>query len=114
MKEKDAVQEPATEVTSEVQAAPEAKPEKKADKKQSAKAKKEKKPNWFVRTGKRIGKWLHELRLELKKVVWPTRKEVLHNTLVVIACVLVVGVCIWVFDWLSAAVIRALINLFAG
>ncbi|MCD7945330.1 MAG: preprotein translocase subunit SecE [Clostridiales bacterium] len=87
-------------------------PEKKADKKQPAK--KEKKPNWFVRTGKSIGKWLHELRLELKKVVWPTRKEVLHNTLAVIACVLVVGICIWVFDWLSAAVIRALIDLFAG
>ena len=105
MKEKDAVKE----------TAPETKPEKKADTKAEKKsAKKEKKPNWFVRTGKSIGKWLHELRLELKKVVWPTRKEVLHNTLVVIACVLVVGVCIWVFDWLCAAVIRALINLFAG
>ncbi len=104
MKEKDAVQE----------SAPENKPEKKADAKAEKKpAKKEKKPNWFVRTGKRIGKWLHELRLELKKVIWPTRKEVLHNTLVVIACVLVVGVCIWVFDWLSAAIVRALIDLFA-
>lgn len=104
MKEKDAVQE----------SAPENKPEKKADAKAEKKpAKKEKKPNWFVRTGKRIGKWLHELRLELKKVIWPTGKEVLHNTLVVIACVLVVGVCIWVFDWLSAAIVRALIDLFA-
>ncbi len=96
MNEKDAVKESV--------------PEKKAEKKP---AKKEKKPNWFVRTGKSIGKWLHELRLELKKVIWPTRKEVLHNTLVVIACVLVVGVCIWVFDWLSAAIVRALIDLFA-
>ncbi|MCD8047860.1 MAG: preprotein translocase subunit SecE [Clostridiales bacterium] len=104
MKEKDAVQE----------SAPENKPEKKADAKAEKKpAKKEKKPNWFVRTGKSIGKWLHELRLELKKVIWPTRKEVLHNTLAVIACVLVVGVCIWVFDWLSAAIVRALIDLFA-
>lgn len=104
MKEKDAVQE----------SAPENKPEKKADAKAEKKpAKKEKKPNWFVRTGKSIGKWLHELRLELKKVIWPTGKEVLHNTLAVIACVLVVGVCIWVFDWLSAAIVRALIDLFA-
>ncbi|MCD7754095.1 MAG: preprotein translocase subunit SecE [Clostridiales bacterium] len=104
MKEKNAVQESALEN----------KPEKKADAKAEKKAaKKEKKPNWFVRTGKKIGKWLHELRLELKKVIWPTRKEVLHNTLVVIACVLVVGVCIWVFDWLSAAIVRALIDLFA-
>lgn len=74
----------------------------------------EKKPNWFVRRWKGITKWCHELRVELKKVVWPSRKDVIHNTLVVIACVLVVGVVIWVFDALSAAVVRALINLFQG
>lgn len=74
----------------------------------------EKKPNWFVRRASAIKKWCHELRVELKKVVWPSRGDVLHNTLVVIACVLVVGVVIWVFDALSAAVVRALINLFQG
>lgn len=84
--------------------------EKKPVEKKSA----EKKENWFVRRWKAITKWVHELRVELKKVVWPSRKEVVHNTLVVIACVLVVGVCIWVFDWLSAAIVRALINLFQG
>ncbi len=81
--------------------------EKKAEKKPA-----EKKPNWFVRFWRGARKWLHELRVELKKVVWPGRKEVIHNTLVVIACVLVIGAFIWVFDWLAAAVIRALINLF--
>lgn len=74
----------------------------------------EKKPNWFVRSWKAITKWCHELRVELKKVAWPSRKDVIHNTLVVIACVLVVGVVIWVFDALSAAIVRALINLFQG
>ena len=74
----------------------------------------EKKPNWFVRRWKAITKWCHELKVELKKVVWPSRKDVLHNTLVVIACVLVVGVVIWVFDALSAAIVRDLINLFQG
>jgi preprotein translocase subunit SecE len=74
----------------------------------------EKKPNWFVRTGKGIKKWVHELRIELKKVVWPTRKQVIHDTLTVLAVVLVVGVCIWVFDLLSTSVVRALINLFAA
>ena len=74
----------------------------------------EKKPNWFVRRWRAIKKWCHELKVELKKVVWPSKKDVLHDTLVVIACVLVVGVVIWVFDALSAAVVRAPINLFQG
>ncbi len=80
----------------------------------TAEKKPEKKPNWFVRAWRAIKKWCHELRLELKKVVWPSGKDVLHDTLVVLACVLVVGVCIWVFDWLSASVVKALIHLFAA
>lgn len=75
---------------------------------------KEKKPNWFVAKAKAAKKWIHELRVELKKVVWPSRKEVTNNTLVVTGVVAAVGVCIWVFDALSAGVVRALINLFAG
>ena len=66
------------------------------------------KPGFF----KRVGKWFREMKSELKKVVWPSRKTVIRNTLVVILVVLVIGVLIWVFDWLAAAVIRALINLF--
>lgn len=85
-----------------------------ANENKPAEKKTEKKPNWFVRTWRSIKKWCHELRVELKKVVWPSRKDVIHNTLVVIACVLVVGVVIWVFDALSAAIVRALINLFQG
>ncbi len=57
-----------------------------------------KKENWFVRTWGRICKYFRELRSELKKVVWSTPKQVLKNTLIVLACVLVVGVFIWVFD----------------
>ena len=51
------------------------------------------------------------MKAELKKVVWPSRKTVIRNTLVVIAVVLVLGVLIWIFDWLASAVVKALINL---
>ena len=50
-----------------------------------------KKENWFKRTWGAICKYFRELRSELKKVVWPTPKQVAKNTLVFIACVLVVG-----------------------
>ena len=35
-----------------------------------------------------------------KKVVWPSRKQVVKNTLIVIAVVLILGVFIWALDLL--------------
>ena len=82
------------------------------EKLESAKAEKkakpaEKKPGVFAR----LGKWLRELKSELNKVQWPTKKQTVNNTLIVIACIVVVGVFIWVFDAVALAVINALLNL---
>ena len=76
-------------------------------------ANEKKEGNWFSRAWTAVKRWFREMKSELKKVVWPNRKTVIRNTLVVIVVVLVIGVLIWVFDWLAAAVIRALINLFS-
>ncbi|MBD5132959.1 MAG: preprotein translocase subunit SecE [Clostridiales bacterium] len=76
-----------------------------SDKKAKAPKKKEKKPN-------RILKWLKDLKGELKKVTWPTAKDTLKNVGIVIACVIFVGIFIWVFDFLARAVIEALLSLF--
>ena len=70
-----------------------------------------KKQNWFKRTLGRIARYFRELKSELKKVVWSTPKQVAKNTLIVIACVIVVGVFIWVFDFVAQALITGLINL---
>ena len=51
------------------------------------------------------------MKSELKKVQWPTRKQTVNNTLIVIACVIVVGVFIWIFDYLAGSVIDIIINL---
>ena len=69
-----------------------------------------KKQNWFARAWGAIARYFRELRSELKKVVWPTPKQVLKNTLIVLACVLVVGVIIWVFDIVAGFGISELIN----
>ena len=92
----------------QVTAAPE-KPAK-ADKKKDAKPdkKKDAKPGIFAR----IGKWFKEMKSELKKVVWPTGKQTLNNTIIVIVCCIIVGICIWLFDWLASSVISALLALF--
>ena len=70
-----------------------------------------KKANWFKRTWGKVAKYFRELKSELKKVVWPTPKQLLKNTLVVIACVLVVGVFIWTFDLVAKVVIDAMIGI---
>ena len=73
-----------------------------------------KKQNWFARTWGHICKYFRELRSELKKVVWPTPKQVLKNALIVLACVIVVGVFIWVFDFVAKFGINALIGAIKG
>ena len=71
-----------------------------------------KKKNWFARAWGSVTKYFRELRSELKKVVWPTPKQVLKNAVIVLACVVVVGVFIWVFDFVARFLIDALINAF--
>ena len=71
-----------------------------------------KKKNWFVRAWGGICKYFRELRSELKKVVWPTPKQVVKNTLIVLLCVLVVGIFIWLFDLVAQVGIDGLIKFF--
>ena len=69
-----------------------------------------KKENWFKRTWGKVCKYFRELKSELKKVVWPTPKQVAKNTLIVVCCVLAVGVFIWLFDAVANFGISALLG----
>ncbi len=71
-----------------------------------------KKPNFFVRTGRRISKWFREMKSELKKVVWPSGKQLLNNTMIVLVAVLVVGIIVCLFDFIAAEGISLLRGLF--
>ena len=71
-----------------------------------------KKENWFKRAWGAVCRYFRELKSELKKVVWSTPQQVLKNTLIVIACVLVVGVFIWLFDFVASVSINGLIDAF--
>ena len=66
---------------------------------------------WFKTLPGRIAKPFKNMVAELKKVTWPTPKQVAKNTLIVVACVLVVGVFIWLFDFLAQTGVTALIGL---
>ena len=71
-----------------------------------------KKENWFKRTGSKVAKFFREMRSEQRKVVWPTKEQVLKNALLVAGCVLVVGLFIWLFDFFAQVLITGLIDLF--
>ena len=60
--------------------------------------------------GQKAARFFRELRSESKKIVWPSKKTVINNTIVVFATMLGVGVVVWVFDWL----ITLLRNLILG
>ena len=71
------------------------------------KSEKKSKPSIFAK----ISRWLRELKSELKKVQWPTAKQTTNNTVIVMACVAVVGAFIWVFDFAASGLIQALLTL---
>ena len=57
-----------------------------------------KKKNIILRLPGIIAKWFREMRSELKKVSWPTFKQVLNNTGIVLTMILIVGAFIALFD----------------
>lgn len=48
---------------------------------------------------------------ELKKVHWPTRKQLVNYTGVVLLAVVAVAVVISVFDWITSSLITLLLNV---
>jgi preprotein translocase subunit SecE len=48
--------------------------------------------------GKSFLVFLREARIEVRKVVWPTRQETVQATLVVVALVFLVGLILWLLD----------------
>ena len=64
-----------------------------------------KKPNIFARMGKGIARYFKDLKGECKKITWPTFPNVVKNTLIVIAMCLIVGIGIWVVDYLLSLIL---------
>ena len=70
-----------------------------------------KKPNFFVRAARGLAKWFREMKSELKKVVWPTRKQVMKNTVVAVTVMVASGIVLWAFDQLAMLVVQTLISI---
>ena len=58
-----------------------------------------------------IVKYFKDVRSEFKKVVWPSRKQVVNNTIVVIVSLIVSGIAIWLPNILFSVVAGVLYYL---
>ena len=66
---------------------------------------------YCLKNKEKVGKFLRSLKSEFKKIVWPSKKQVINNTLIVIAAILVIGAFIWGLDALLSLIVSALANL---
>ena len=70
-----------------------------------------KKPGFLARVKgffQGIAKFFRDTVSEMKKVVWPSRKQVVNNTVVVIVVVVICTVCVLLLDMLFRGVLGLL------
>ena len=58
--------------------------------------------------GSNVLDFIRDSRMELRKVVWPTRTETLQTSLAVIVMVILMGVFLWLLDLLLFWLVRLL------
>ena len=56
------------------------------------------KPTKKIGFFKKIANFFAESKIELKKVTWPTKEQLLHNTGVILVFIIIVGVILSVLD----------------
>ncbi len=59
----------------------------------------------------RVKDWFRGMKSELKKVVWPTARQTVNNTGVVLAVCAAFAVVLGGFDWLANTLVEVLIDL---
>jgi len=62
----------------------------------------------FSRYGSEFRRFVELARIELRKIVWPTRQETLQTTLVVFGFVIIAGLFFWLLDLVLAWATKAL------
>lgn len=55
---------------------------------------------------KRFVKFFKDIRNELKKVIWPTRSQLINNTISVLVVCFLVGGIIWVSDAILGKIVE--------
>jgi len=59
----------------------------------------------------KIGLFFRDYKSEAKKIVWPTFKDVLKNTIIVLIMCLILGLFIWLLDWGLGSLIKVILGI---
>ena len=59
----------------------------------------------------RLAKWFREMRSELKKVVWPTPKQIVNNTFVSLTVMAASAIAVWALDFAAGQIFQAIRTL---
>ena len=65
-----------------------------------------------VKKTNKVVKFFKDLVSETKKVVWPSKKQVLNNTGVVLAVCILCGAVLFCTDWVFSLVMKLLTGTF--
>ena len=60
---------------------------------------------------KKIAKWWREMKSELKKVIWPTPKQTVKNTIAALVVMVISAIVIWGFDEIAQMIVKAVISI---
>jgi len=63
-----------------------------------------------IKGSNRFAKWFREMRSELKKVVWPTPKQIVNNTFVALTVMTCAAIVIWALDLAAGEIFIAIIT----
>ena len=74
-------------------------------------AQKKKQGNQKQKQKGRIKEYFKGVKLEMRKVVWPTRKQVMKNTIVAVTVMVASGIVLWAFDQVAMLVVQTLISI---
>jgi preprotein translocase subunit SecE len=60
--------------------------------------------------GRRLKNFIKETKIELRKVVWPTRDETVKTTGMIMVAVVIVAIFLWIVDSIFSWMVRLLTN----
>lgn len=64
----------------------------------------------MIPLARKMQRQLHDIKIEMKKVHWPTKRELAVFTGVVLLAILIIGVFFWILDSGFTSLLRLILN----
>lgn len=65
---------------------------------------------FYMSFNKKVRHWANEVIVEVSKVVWPSQKDTTAMAIFVCIFIIISGIVLGIFDWVSGELIKAIIQ----